>query len=329
MDDIRIKPRRVVVLGASGYVGRQLMRALARNDRVMPVAVSRRAEAPLEGCELLQGDASDADFLAQAIYRADVLINLISGQEDGIRQSAEAILRALSQQEKPGPLLIHFSSMAVYGDVEGLVSETAPLAEGLDGYARGKVAAEKILSAWPRHVIFRPGCIVGPESPQWSSRIVALLKKRRIGDLGPDGDGWSNIIDVQDIVKVVEAVIDHSESAESGVYNLAMPDMPTWNDYFIGLGVAAEATPVRRIRSRQLKLDALLLGIPLKILEKAAPRVSASALRSWPALTPSLLRLWRRRLKLDGAQLDANYPVAWTPLEEVLRRSAALAKTNA
>jgi len=324
MSDTGLKLRRVVVLGANGYVGRQLMRGLAHNGKVTPVAVSR-VNAQLDGCELLQGNATDADFLAQAIRDADVLINLVSGHEDSISQSAEAILSALNQQRQTGkPLLIHFSSMAVYGDTEGVISETTPLAEGLDGYARGKVNAEKILSTWPRHVIFRPGCIVGPDSPQWSSRILAFLKKRRIGDLGPDGDGWSNIIDVQDVVKVVEAVIDHSEAAESGVYNLAMPDAPTWNDYFIGLGMAVDATPVRRIRSGQLKLDALLLGIPLKIMEKIAPRVNASVLRSWPALTPSLLRLWRRRLKLDGTRLEASYPIAWTPLEEVLYRSAGV-----
>lgn len=327
------RKRRVVVLGASGYVGRHVMRALANDETITAVAVSRRPDTRLDKGEGLTGDATDVAFLTDAIRDASVVINLISGSEAAIRDSALALYTALEAVPRTQagaaplspvlPLVIHFSSMAVYGDSQGLIDESAPLTDGLDGYARGKVAAEKILSAWPRTVIFRPGCIVGPGSSQWSTRIVTLLKQGRLGDLGAVGDGWSNLIDVQDVVQVLLTVIAQADTIQQPVvYNLAMPDAPTWNDYFIGLGVAAKAVPIRRISPRALMLETKVLSVPLKMLEKASARLKLKPFQSWYAMTPSLLRLWQRRLKLDTASLD-RFSVHWTPISEVLRRSAS------
>src|SRR5690606_3024592 len=104
---------------------------------------------------------------------------------------------------------------------------------------------------------------------------------------------------------------------------------PTWNDYFIGLGVAANAVPVRRISSRALMLETKVLSVPLKVIEKASAKLKPklSSLQAWYAITPSLLRLWQRRLKLDTASLD-RFPVRWTPIAEVFRRSASATDRN-
>src|SRR5690606_10385398 len=140
---------RVVVLGASGYVGRHVMRALANEQTLAAVAVSRRANARFAAAEVLVGDATDVHFLTAAIRDASVVVNLISGSEEAIRTSALALYGALeavrgartgaASVSRDLPLVIHFSSMAVYGERQGLIDETSPLTDGLDGYARGKV----------------------------------------------------------------------------------------------------------------------------------------------------------------------------------------------
>src|SRR5690606_13494342 len=89
------RKRRVVVLGASGYVGRHVVRALEKEEAIDAVAVSRGPDTRLGGAETLTGDATDAAFLTEALRDASVVINLISGSEAAIRDSALALLAAL------------------------------------------------------------------------------------------------------------------------------------------------------------------------------------------------------------------------------------------
>ncbi|WP_224042412.1 NAD-dependent epimerase/dehydratase family protein, partial [Paraburkholderia unamae] len=56
---------RILVLGATGYVGRHLVKALATADRAEPVAASRR-----EGSGLRRVDAADPASLRAALAGA-------------------------------------------------------------------------------------------------------------------------------------------------------------------------------------------------------------------------------------------------------------------
>jgi 2-alkyl-3-oxoalkanoate reductase len=296
---------RVLVLGAGGFVGRRLVAALAASDWATPVAGVRRRRRGAGEQRVV--DATDAGQLMGAVADVDAVVNCVSGDPATIVAGARALFAAPAE-----PRIIHLSSMAVYGDAIGRVTEDAPLA-GTGGYAGAKVAAERLAGARGGVAVLRPGCIYGGGSPQWSERIAELLRARRIGDLGANGDGCSNIVHVDDVVGAILALL--RQPAEGVALNLAMPDAPDWNDYFVAFAKALGAVPVARIPEWRLKAETLA-AVPLKLAERARLPVP-------PAIPPSLARLWRQNIRLDTARAQAVLGTDWTTLAAGLAEAAA------
>lgn len=307
---------RVLVLGAGGYIGQRLNAALAATDWAEPIAAVRRAGASAAR-DVRVVDATDRAALAQAIRDVDAVVNCVAGSEQTMVAGARALRSAFDALADRAPRLVHFSSMAVYGPVTGVVDESAALSAELGPYASGKVQAERLLAERDGVVVLRPGCIYGPGSPQWSERIARLLRAGRIGDLGAAGDACSNLVHVDD---VIEATLRALRRPPTGhvAYNLAMRDAPRWNDYFIAYGRALGAVPVPRIGRRWLMLEKKLLGPALKIAELLARRVGLDTGILPPPISPSLLRLWGQDIRLCSARAEQDLGMSWRPLRPAL-----------
>ncbi|MEH3106994.1 MAG: GMC family oxidoreductase [Sphingomonas fennica] len=169
---------RVLVLGAGGFVGARVSQALAAADWADPVRGQRR---PAPGALVV--DTLKADDLARALDGVDAVVNCVAGSAEAIGQGAAALFAAAG-----GRRVVHLSSMAVYGDATGDVTEDRPFARGHGAYGDAKIAAEEA-AAGHDAVILRPGCIYGPGSAQWTWRPARLLAAGRLGDLGANGDG--------------------------------------------------------------------------------------------------------------------------------------------
>lgn len=301
---------RVLVLGANGFLGRQLVAALAASGWAVPVAgVRRRRES---GVEQIVVDATDAGQVRAAAAEVDAIVNCVAGADATIVEGARALFAV-----PPGVRIVHLSSMAVYGDATGRVAEDAPLG-GSGGYAGAKVAAERLSEMRGGVTILRPGCIYGRGSPQWTVRIAELLRARRIGDLGANGDGCSNIVHVDDVVAAILGVL-RAPATDGAVLNLAMPDAPDWNGYFLAFARALGTVPIATIPAWRLKAETAA-AIPLKLAERAKLPVPA-------AIPPSLARLWRQDIRLSTAAARAALPeVRWTPLVEGVAEAAASLK---
>ena len=91
---------------------------------------------------------------------------------------------------------------------------------------------------------------------------------------------------------------------------------------FVDLARGIGAIPVRRISSRQLKLDANAFGPPLKIAEKIMLR--AGARNPFPdALPPALVRFFDQHVRLDAQRAQRELDLTWTPYETGLAQSTA------
>ncbi|HEX7748506.1 MAG TPA: NAD-dependent epimerase/dehydratase family protein [Bordetella sp.] len=298
---------RVLVLGATGYVGRHIVQTLAATDWAEPIAASRHGAVAL--------DATDTTALIPALQRADAIVNAMAASPQDMIANAQALRAALASKPMR---LVHFSSMAAYGNVEGSIGEDQPLLGDLGPYSAAKAQTEHILRDCAETVTLRPGCVYGDGSPQWSARIARLLRAHRIGDLGAAGDGCSNLVHVDDVARAVLAALQRPQ-AGGQAYNLSMTQAPTWNEYFIAYARALGATPVSRIGARQLKLEAKVLAPALKIAEIAGRRIGLA--RSLPPpISPSLLRLWRQDIRLSSAKAGRDLGLQWTPWLDALRR---------
>ena len=201
--------KRILVLGATGFIGRRVVDALAASTWATPVAASRRARPGQPGSLVV--DATRADALAAALQGIDGVVNCVAGDAAVIAGNAAALFDAASRLPQPPPV-VHLSSMAAYGSAVGLVDETAPLLGDLDAYSSAKAAAETRAAAYPAAVILRPGIVYGPGSPWWSDRIARLLVARRLGDLGARGDGWCNLVHVDDVARAAVSALRMPEA---------------------------------------------------------------------------------------------------------------------
>ncbi|HEX3397402.1 MAG TPA: NAD-dependent epimerase/dehydratase family protein [Steroidobacteraceae bacterium] len=286
-----MSPPQVLVLGAEGFVGRRLT-------------------AKLHG----MGWEPAAKF-----DTADAIVNAAYGRPAKIRTSANALFdRAASHPARPR--IVHLSSMTVYGSASGIVDEGSELRADLGDYSAAQLEAERRAAAYPNCVVLRSSCEYGPSCPQWSERIARLLKSRRLGDLGAQGDGYCNLVYIDDLVAAIIAAI-RRPGIEARVFNVAAPEPITWNDYFLRFARALGAVPLRRIGAHRLRWETKALAPPLQILELIAQRLHLP-LSTPPVLSPSLARLCEQEIRLDSRLSTEQLGLSYISLDEGLARTA-------
>ncbi|MDR3440341.1 NAD(P)-dependent oxidoreductase [Telmatospirillum sp.] len=308
--------RPILVLGASGFIGRQVTAALAASGWATPIAAGRHLAL---GQSCLRLDITDEAALMRALDGVDDVVNCMAGAPAAMARGCKTLFRAAEASGRP--MIVHLSSMAVYGDVAGPVDETAAINDSQGPYAAAKLVGERLAASYPRSVVLRLGCVYGPESKQWSGRIARLLRARRIGDLGAAGDGIANLVYVGDVAQAVLAALQ-TERAEGQAFNLAMAGAPTWNDYFLLFAKALGAVPITRLSERRIAFEARIMAPPLKIAEIAVRRLGLPADLVAPAIPPSLARLWRQEIILLPDKAEEILAMRWKPLAEGLAETA-------
>jgi nucleoside-diphosphate-sugar epimerase len=181
---------RALVTGASGFLGRRLIRELlARGDDVLALVRPSREPDPellTEGVDLVRTDLRrPGPELADALSRSDAAYNLAAGVKGSWRATfdtnvttAENLVQAMLDGGWGGRL-VHVSSFAVYGFNQQrpgtLIDEAIPLEPEpgrRDDYAWTKLWQERVvrrLEDGPAELtVLRPGAIYGSERRfQW------------------------------------------------------------------------------------------------------------------------------------------------------------------
>jgi nucleoside-diphosphate-sugar epimerase len=314
---------KVLVLGGSGYIGSRLCAMLASSRWATPVSASARHSTP--DVENVKLDTTDPAAMAHAVDGVDAVVNCVAGSAWAIAEGAKVLAEACAGTGCTR--IVHLSSMAVYGRREGSVQERSPLDGSLGWYARAKCEAERHLATFAEAggtvAILRPGCVWGPGSELWVGRIGRCLRAKRLGDLGAEGDGWSNLVHVDDVCRAVSAALRMQLAARQvRTFNLAAPDSPRWNQYFVDLAIAIGATPVQRIPPLQLRVDAWVGGPALKVAQSALGRAGRSPRAVPDPLPPGLLGLWQRQLRLESQPAQRDLEIRWTAYGEGLQQSA-------
>ena len=304
------RPLRVLVLGGSGHIGARWLQMHAATAPAAPdasplalEAFSASRHAAAGQARTLALDIRDAAPLRQALQGMDAVVNAVEGSTSATAQGTARLCEAALRLRVR---LVHLSTQSVYGPFEGTVHESMPLDPRLGGHGKAKCEAEMQLREFVRAggqaVVLRPGCVWGPGSERWVGRLGRWLRAGRLGELGACGDGWSNLVHVDDVCQAITRAL--RLPLEPGVlpaFNLAAPDSPRWNRCFVDLALALGATPVRRVSQRQLWLDSHLASPALQAAQHLARCVGRDT-SSWPEpMPPGLVRLWSQHIRLDSS----------------------------
>jgi len=233
------QPRSVLITGAGGYLGRQVVENLAADpgslERIVAMDLrSEPAASRLAGVTYAQADVRDPG-LAQLIaeHRPQIVVHLAAlvtpGKKSDRRLEYEVDVLG-TENVLQGCLaagaekIIYTSSGAAYGyhpDNPAWLREEHPLRGNPEfAYSDHKRQVEEMLQRWRgehpqlKQLILRPGTILGART---DNQITAMFKKPFV--LGVAGsDSPFVIIWDQDVVGVIRAGIF---SQATGVYNLA------------------------------------------------------------------------------------------------------------
>jgi dihydroflavonol-4-reductase len=175
---------RIFVTGATGFIGRRVVRELrARDDKVICLVRSpeKGRELTALGCELLEGDLSDEAALRGGMEGADAVIHGAAVYEVGIPKSdheamydanvlgTERVLRAaLAAKVRK---VVYISTVAAFGNTHGeVVDETYihPADDYTSFYEETKVQAHRVARRLIDEqelpcVIVQPGAVYGPQ----------------------------------------------------------------------------------------------------------------------------------------------------------------------
>lgn len=249
---------RLLLLGCSGFVGRELVPFLLELGHELTL-VSRQPQpfAALVGKRLacLRLNPADAaswsdNGLGKALAAAEGVVNL-AGEPIAERRwtpahcqlllqsrvrTTELLVAALARLEQPPAVLVNGSAVGFYGSSTQMrFNETSPA--GSDFLAeicqRWEAAADQVPAAC-RLVKLRIGIVLGPDG----GALGKMLPIFRLGFGGPVGSGrqWMSWIHRHDLCRLIATALE--DGAYSGVYNAVSPAATSMSLFASALGKA-------------------------------------------------------------------------------------------
>jgi NADH dehydrogenase len=257
----------VTVFGGSGFVGRNVVRALAKRDYRIRVAVRRPELAghlqPLGRVgqiHTVQANLRYPDSVAAALRDSHVAINLVgilteSGAQTFDAVQAEGAATVAKAAAAAGARLVHVS--AIGAD-----------AESASSYARAKAAGEAaVLAAVPDAVIMRPSVVFGPED-QFTNRFAGLARIAPFLPLVGGGETRMQPVYVGDVATAVADAVD-GKAQPGATYELGGPEVLSFREILkIILDITDRDRPLLPLPFGLAKLQATFLQFapgPLKL----------------------------------------------------------------
>lgn len=296
----------VVVTGASGHLGANLVRALLGRGERVRVLVHRHARA-LEGLEVevAQGDVLDAASLdaafagAEVVYHVAGVISIVGDPHgtvrrvnvDGAERAARAALRCGVRR------LVHCSSVHAF-ELRGggrPLDESGPRVPDDPGrypaYDRSKAEGERrvreVIAQGLEAVIVHPTGVIGPwdYEPSRMGRVFLSLYRRRLPALVTGGFDW---VDGRDVAEGLMAAAERGRPGESYL-------LPGHFCSMTELATMAEAVTGRRPPRLTLPVGLARVGSPvMRLLGKVAG--------SEPLYTAESLDALAAGCRVDGAK---------------------------
>jgi NADH dehydrogenase len=218
----------ILVTGGTGFVGPKVVHALRAAEHSVRCLVRNPSQAGLLrswGCELAEGNMTDADSLRRAVEGCDSVIHLVAiiagkpevfehvmsqGTRDLVAASSEAGIR-------------RFLLMSALG--------TSEQTRQLTPYYRSKWEMEQTVKATGlEHVIFRPSFVFGRDGGVLPTFMRLVRYAPAIPVIGP-GTQRIQPIWVGDVAAYFAKSVDLA-SAANRTFEVGGPDVVTWDELY-------------------------------------------------------------------------------------------------
>jgi dihydroflavonol-4-reductase len=226
------------VTGATGFIGRHLVRKLRERGDDVVALVRNPSKAGGLDAQLVQGDLSNEEAIRQGVAGCDAVFHVGAVYKVGIPKSEHEAMydtnvrgteRVIDSAVDAGVArIVYVSTGNVYGNTRGqAVDETYVRPQPPDflsyydetKYLAHQVALDRISNGAPV-IIAQPGGVIGPDDP---SELGNMIDQVRSGKLKMKmfPDAGFNFVYVEDIANGILLAHDKGRIGES--YNLAGP----------------------------------------------------------------------------------------------------------
>ena len=286
---------KILLTGASGFIGRHLTAALSRQRH----EVLRLTHGPVDAADprLFSWDIAKGALDERCLQGVDAVIHLagesIAGarwseaQKQKIRDSrvlgTRLLLEKIAAQPTKPMAFLAASAIGFYGDrgAEELDESSSPGNDFLAGVVRDwEAETAKAAELGMRLVQMRFGVVLGKEGGALGKMLLPF--KLGLGGKVGSGEQFMSWISVNDLVRAVLFLLEHQEC--HGVYNLTAPNPATNAQFTQSLGRALSRPTLFPMPAFAARLafgemaDALLLGG-----QKVAPARLKAAGFQWEA----------------------------------------------
>jgi nucleoside-diphosphate-sugar epimerase len=255
-----LESKKVLVTGATGFIGCRLAERLALEERAIVTGTGRKLDKaptlPEAGVQLRNVDMTDPAALRQLVEGQDIVFHLVAamGGASGDPEIAEAINVSAVEHLVRGAAeagverFVHVSSVAAYGapDREAMFEDHPLDTQQYAPYGRTKAmgelrAREVATELGLALVVIRPGMVYGPRGKSWTVNLLRLVQ-RRVPVIMGDGSGHAQVVYVDNLVDGLISAATRPEAAGEA-FNFVDRPLP-WRDLFAYYGAMSGRRPL-------------------------------------------------------------------------------------
>lgn len=228
MTDIA-KDRLATVIGGSGFVGRYVVRALAREGWRVRAACRRpdlagylQPMGRVGQIHPVQANLRYPESLGRVVQGADVVITSVGVLAPSGSQNFEAVhvegprAAAIAAREAGVKRFIHISAIGAGRDAKASYARTKALGE------------DAVLQEFPGALILRPSIIFGPED-EFFNRFAAMARMSPVLPLIGGGKSRFQPVYVADLAEAIAAAADGA-GKPGAVYEIGGPEIVSFRD---------------------------------------------------------------------------------------------------
>lgn len=228
---------KILLLGANGQVGHELLRALSPLGEVVPCTRDGRLAGGGKAlaCDLASPGAARAhirDLAPDLVINAGAYTAVDRAEDDvalAMQINGEAVAEIAQACARQGARLIHYSTDYVFdGSAERPYRESDPVGP-VSAYGRSKLAGEQaVADSGARHVVFRLAWVYAARGHNFALTMLRLAAERE--QLGVVDDQVGAPTPARWIADAT-AHVAHAHRDLHGVYHLAPAGQTSWFGY--------------------------------------------------------------------------------------------------
>ncbi len=272
---MELTEKRVLVTGATGFIGGRLTEQLLMAENVKVRALARTPgkadRLASTGVEIVQGDVTDPASLRRAAESCQVVLHCAAfmhdaeADPDGFRQvNVEGVRNMLEAASEAGvERFVHVSSIAVYGTSprEG-TNETDPFQPCGEAYSDSKIEAEQLAFQYSSEkklplVVIRPANVYGPRSSFWTVGLLMMVKSGQL-KLIDNGRGMANPVYVDNLVDAI-LLAAQNDAAVGEAFVISDGAKTDWNEFlgYYARMVGRDPLPTMSIEEALSRMDSV------------------------------------------------------------------------